>query len=215
MRIGIAGCLVGTLLASTASAAGPGRTITVDGVGEAAGAPSHRVVWVIVHGRGDTEAEAVAARTAAEEALAAAARGAGAVDARSTSPKLAVIEGVDGEGHPMPRPVDAKSTVEVDLGTDDQAERPLAALADAVKRLERPGVDLRLFEPFDRLLDPAAAASAARVAAIADARRRAEDVARALGAGVGPVVAVTLHPEHAETSPKAAVTATFRLLGGR
>ena len=197
------------------------RTVTVTGQGEARVAPDSAVVRVSAVHRAPGVAEALSGADSAAAAIATAAR-------RFTTPErvgstsLQIWRDHDENGRPAG--FQARHSLVIRCPDIDAAGGLLTALADAVgDRLEIEGVSLEV-------ADQAAATSAAREAAYADAVDRAthlaglagaalgdvQDVVEGGGSGAGPVRAAKLMSDAASFQPGeaaigCAVTVTFQL----
>jgi uncharacterized protein YggE len=158
-------------------------TIRVRGVGTVEATPDEAVVTFEVAAVADRAAEAFAAATEQARELDAVLDDAGIEPERRSTVGIAVHEHheVDASGQPR-RAHRASSTVDVRLAG---AEAIPALLAAAVER-----ADAHVRGPLWRLEDTGDATAEAGRRAVADATRRAETYAGALGGKVGPVEAV-------------------------
>ncbi|MFN8194969.1 MAG: SIMPL domain-containing protein [Nocardioidaceae bacterium] len=157
------------------------RTVTVSGQGTVKVAPDTAVVRVAASHRAADVAAALDGVTSALDAMAAVAREHTDPE-RVSSTELSVWPAYDDQGRPSG--FEARHGLAIVVPDLAVAGRLIAGLAGAVgNRLNVESVSLEVG-------DPAAARTAAREAAFADARDRAEHLAGLAGAVLGDVVAV-------------------------
>jgi uncharacterized protein YggE len=170
---------------AAAQDARPFSGIVVTGLGEVEAVPDMATASLGVRTEAETAQEAMAANSDAMEAVLQRLRS-GGIDARDVQTNRLSLypryEHDPAEDRPEVRGYVAENSVSITVRDLDRLGEVLdAAIADGANTLD--GLDFSV-------ADPARLEDAARAAAMADARRKAEQLAAAAGAALGPVRAI-------------------------
>jgi uncharacterized protein YggE len=178
----MAGCGTG----DTASAAGDDddtdlRTVSVSGIGQADVVPDLVELRTNVHTQGPDASSALTLDNGVMRAVLDAAKAAGVADADIQTANVSVFAVFTGDDPPRPNGYGADHSLVIRIH-DVAAAGPIV---DAV--MAAGGGSIRLDSLRPLVDDPHKGLEEARKAAVADARSKAEAMAAASGAGVGPV----------------------------
>ncbi|NWG70186.1 MAG: SIMPL domain-containing protein [Parvularculaceae bacterium] len=183
----IAACSAAPVAMADAPGAAASRTIVVNGLGEAAGAPDMAVLSVGVDAQAPTAAQALKENSAKMNATIAKlkARGVADKDMQTQNLSISPLYKYDAPGSAPPRIIgyQATNTLSVKL-------RDLAAAGSVIDDAVAKGAN-NLGGIAFTFADPRPLMDKARTAAVEDARRKAELLAKAAGVGLGPVLQIT------------------------
>lgn len=183
----IAACSAAPVAMADAPGAAVSRTIVVNGLGEALAAPDMAVLSVGVDAQAPTAAQALKDNSAKMNATIAKLKARGVADKDIQTQNLSVnpLYKYDSTGSAPPRIVgyQATNTLSVKL-------RDLGAAGSVIDDAVAEGAN-NLGGIAFTFADPKPLMDKARTAAVEDARRKAELLAKAAGVGLGPVLQIT------------------------
>jgi uncharacterized protein len=172
------------VLAAALTACGPGAPSRhLELVGEGSAEVLYDTVYLkaIVNWQSSIESVARAGAEAADEAVVAVFRAAGALERDMRSGRIDVYPSDASRGFV------ATSVIEGRIPSPERAAGVVAAVIVAAKKTH---ATLHWHQPFLEVAHPAEELEAARKAAFADARRRARELARVQGVSVGKVISI-------------------------
>jgi uncharacterized protein YggE len=179
---GTGGAPSGILAAATASAAGASR-ITVTGTGTVTGTPDQLVLSMGVQTNGSSVSGALAAANGAVRSVTGVLRHGGVAAADIQTSGLSIYPDYSGSGAPSGYAV--SESLQVTL-------RHLATAGSLISQAARAGGNATVVDGVSLdLSGDAAPLAAARAKAVADARTKAAQYARALGRPLGPALSVS------------------------
>ncbi len=195
--------LAATLAPAAAQSTAPQRQVSIQGEGQASAAPDEAVIGGGTQVQARTAKEAMDGNSAAMRQVQEALRQAGIAERDVATSALTLRPVIEQGSGNRPRVTGYTAGHRIDVRVRD-----LARLGDVLDRMVGAGANqidgLQL-----TVSDWSAKVDEARIAAIADARRKAEALAKAAGARLGKVVSIT---EHGGAMPPPMVRSAARSL---
>ncbi|WP_439575706.1 SIMPL domain-containing protein [Phreatobacter sp.] len=192
LAVAVAGLTVAGLAMAAAPAAAqerhPARSVTMQGEGNASAAPDHAVVVGGTQAQARTAREAMDANTRAMRQVQEALTQAGIAERDVVTSGLSLTPQLEyGQAGSRPRVTGYAASHRLQVRVRD-----LARLGDVLDRMVQAGAN-RIDGITLAVTDWSAKVDEARIAAVADARRKAELLAQAAGARLGKVITVEEH----------------------